>query len=258
MPTIFIAIDRISFTNSIFSQPANNLNSSLKSSNNFLSNLPNAFKSGHVVFQAGGYWSTQGKKQHINIQGLIGDEFTVTDNHSSNGLVGLGYFLDGQEKELFKITYGINSFYLAKASVSGGVIQENLFENLSYHYNVTHYPVYAVAKSIIQTKFQKYAFTVDVGVGPNFIMTSGFKENSLDGGITIPDDAFSGRTSTTFSATAGVGIKLNQVFGKAPLECGYRFFYLGKGNFNKNTNQLLNTLSTGNNYANALICSITV
>jgi hypothetical protein len=172
--------------------------------------------------------------------------------------VGLGYFLDAQEKESFKMSYGINAFYLAKATVKGSVIQENLFENLSYHYNVTHYPVYVVAKSTIQTKLQKYAFTVDAGIGPNFIKTSGFKENSLDGGITIPDNAFSGHTSATFSATAGAGVKLNQFFGEAPLECGYRFFYLGKGNFNKDTNQLLNTLSTGSNYANALICSITV
>jgi hypothetical protein len=49
----------------------------------------------------GGYWSTQGKQQHINIQRLIGDEFNVIDNYSSNGLVGLGYFFDGQENELF-------------------------------------------------------------------------------------------------------------------------------------------------------------
>lgn len=236
--------------------PANN--SFLKYSSNFLSNFPTALKHGHAVLSLGGYWSTQGEQQHINIQGLIGDKFTITNNHSSNGLVGLGYFVDGQEKDFFKMSYGVNAFYLAKNSVTGNVIQENLFTNLSYHYNVTHYPVYAIAKSTVQTKSSKYAFTVDAGIGPNFINTNGFKESSLDGGITVPDNAFSGRTSTTFSATAGVGVKLNRVFGEAPLECGYRFFYLGQGDFKKNTNQLLNTLNTGSSYANAVICSLTV
>lgn len=90
-----------------------------------------------------------------------------------------------------------------------------------------------------------------------FIKADGFQENPLDG-ITIPDNIFSSHTSTTFSATAGFGVKINQIFGPAPLECGYRFFYLGQGNFNKASNQVLNTLKTGSNYANAIICSMTI
>ena len=69
---------------------------------------------------------------------------------------------------------------------------------------------------------------------------------------------YSGRTTAAFSAMAGVGIQMNNVFGHAPLECGYRFFYLGQGNFNKLSNQLINTLSTGNSYANALLCTLTI
>lgn len=214
------------------------------------------FHNAHAIFQLGGYWSTQGKQQRINIYGLIGDQFTVTNNHSKNGVIGFGYFLDCQEKEWFKMNYGINFFYLAKASVRGTIIQEDLFENLSYHYHVTHYPLYVVAKSILQTQFQNSALTIDAGIGPNFMKKSNLEERSLDGGITIPDNAFSGRTSTTFSATAGVGLRFCQIFGEAPLELGYRFFYLGKGHFNKNTDQLINTLQTGRNYAHALIASI--
>lgn len=219
--------------------------------------LKNKLTHGRPVLQLGGYWSNQGQAQHINIDGLIGDDFTITTGHASNGLVGLGYYIDGQEKDLFNMAYGINAFYLAKTSVSGNVIQENLFTNLAYGYHVTHYPVYAIAKSIVKTKSSKYAITVDAGIGPDFMTAGGFKEQSLDG-ITLPDNAFSSRTSTVFSATAALGIKFNNVFGKAPLECGYRFFYLGQGNFNKQTNQLVNTLTTGNNYANALICAVTV
>ena len=214
-------------------------------------------KHGHPVLQIGGYWSSQGKAQNINIKGLEGDYFSVTKRSDSNALVGLGYFLDGQEYNRFSMAYGINAFYLAKTSVKGNVTQEDLFTNLSYEYTVSHLPVYLAAKSTIKTKSSQYAFTVDAGIGPNFISTSGFKENSLDG-ITLPDNAFSGHTTTTFSAMVGIGIKMNHVFGSVPLECGYRFFYLGQGNFNKNTNELLNTLSTGNAYANALMCSVTI
>ena len=82
-------------------------------------------------------------------------------------------------------------------------------------------------------------------------------ETSLDG-ITLPDNAFSSRSNVVFSATAGLGLRLNNAFGQVPLECGYRFFYLGQGNFNSKSNQLMNTLTTGESYANALICSVTI
>ena len=64
-------------------------------------------------------------------------------------------------------------------------------------------------------------------------------------------------TTTAFSATAGIGIKLNNVIKTIPLECGYRFFYLGKGHLNTLSDQVLNTLKTGDDYANAIICAVT-
>ena len=223
----------------------------------FSFNLKDHLAHGHAVVQLGGYWSIQGKLQHINIDGLIGDDFTVSSGKDSNGLVGIGYFINGQEKDLFKMSYGVNAFYLAKTGVFGNVVQEDLFTNLSYDYHVTHYPVYAVAKSTIPAKSPKHALTIDLGIGPNFMRTSGFQEHALNG-VTIPDNAFSGHTTITFSAMTGVGIKFNNFFGPAPLECGYKFFYLGQGHFSKNTNQLLNTLNTGSDYANAVMCSIIV
>ena len=222
-----------------------------------MSTLPASLKQGHVLLQLGGYWSVQGAQQHIDIQDLIGDEFTVTQHNGSNGLVGLGYFVDGQKKERFNIVYGINAFYLAKTAVNGNVVQENLFTNLSYRYNVAHYPVYAVAKALIKTKSPKHLLTLDVGIGPNFMWASGFQEASL-GSNTIPDTIFSSHTTTTFTATVGAGIQFKQFFGEAPLECGYRFFYLGQGDFNKQTNQVMNPLNTGPAYANALMCGIRV
>lgn len=226
------------------------------SDSNNLSSWLSILKQGHKLMQLGGYWSSQGKQQHINILDLIGDEFTVADPHSSNGLVGFGYFLDGLEKPSYKITYGVNAFYLARTSVRGDVIQENLFTNLSYQYNLTHYPVYAMAKSAIKTSSSHYELTLDAGIGPNFMRVSGFQEYSVD--RTIPDTIFSSNTSPAFSASAGVGLKINQVFGQAPLECGYRFFYLGQGQVSKANSQVVNALSTGNVYANAVLCSILI
>ena len=224
----------------------------------FSINLKESLLQGHPVLQLGGFWSHQGTEQHININSLIGDQFTVSRNDDSNGLVGVGYFIDGQDKDLFKMSYGVNAFYLAKTGVAGYVIQENLFTNLSYGYKVTHYPVLAVAKSTINTKSPKYSWTVDAGIGPNFMSTGEFQEHSLDNGVTVPDNIFSGRTVTTFSAMGGIGFKANNFFGPAPLECGYKFFYLGQGYFSKQSNQVLNSLNTGTTYANALMCSITV
>ena len=52
--------------------------------------------------------------------------------------------------------------------------------------------------------------------------------------------------------------KFNHLFGERPLECGYRFFYLGQGSFNIINNQVTTALNTGNVYANALVCSVTL
>ena len=115
-----------------------------------------------------------------------------------------------------------------------------------------------MAKSTIDLKSPTYALTLDGGIGPNFMHTSGFNETSIPGGYTNPQNIFSSNTTTTFSATVGAGIKVKQFFGQAPLECGYRFFYLGQGHLNVIDNQALNKLNTGQAYANAIICSITV
>lgn len=218
----------------------------------------NALKNAHTKksIQLGGFVANQGKSQNININGLIGDHFSVTRANDSNGLVGIGYYFDGQETKQLNLSYGLNAFYLAKTGVNGLVTQEQLFTNLSYHYSTTNYPIYFGAKAQIKKKTDdKYNVTLDTGIGPNIITTSSVNETSLDG-ITIPDRTYSGRTTAAFSAMVGAGIRMNNVFGRAPLECGYRFFYLGQGHFNKLSNQIVNTLSTGNSYSNALLCAL--
>lgn len=210
----------------------------------------------HVVVELGGFQSTQGKSQFIGINGLVGNDYLVTHCHDYNALAGLGYYLTGFEKNHFNLWYGINAFYLPTTEVKGNVIQEQLFNNLGFRYKISYLPVYASVKANINSHTNIFAITIDLGVGPNINTTSQYRENSLDGGITIPDNAFSGRTNMTFGAMAGVGIKINNVFGHASLECGYRFFYLGQNQFNRKTNQLVSNLKTGKSYANALLFSI--
>lgn len=209
--------------------------------------------------QLGWFDATQGHSQDININSLIGDNFfSVNQSHHSNGLVGIGYYFEGQDLYSFNMNYGLNAMYLAKTPVSGTVLQEQLFENLAYHYSITHWPIYFAAKAIHQQGFHENIHVVfDGGIGLNVLQTNHFGETSLDG-ITIPDNIFSGQTTTAFSAMVGVGLRFNNMFGKAPLECGYRFLYLGQSNLKALTNQVLNPLSTGQSYANAVMCSITV
>lgn len=215
-------------------------------------------KDNHTVLSLGGFRSTQGKSQFIGINGLIGNQYIVNQNHDYQAILGLGYYLNGFEKSFLNLWYGINVFYLPMTDVKGNVIQENLFNNLNFRYSIDHLPVYVALKANINNKTNQYAITIDLGIGPNMITTSHYHEHSLDGGVTIPDDAYAGRTRIAFSTMAGVGIKVNNILGCIPLECGYRFFYLGQNEFNRKTSQLLSNFKTGQSYANALLCSVSI
>jgi hypothetical protein len=120
-------------------------------------------------------------------------------------------------------------------------------------------PVYAVVKGIYESEMaEPFALTLDVGIGANFMQTDDYQEQSLDGGITIPDNAFSGKHTTNFSATAGFGFRLNEIFDLAAMEVGYRFFYLGEGEFESHNSEVLSDLETGPVYVNALILSLAI
>lgn len=213
---------------------------------------------GGPVLQLGWFTATQGKSQHIDIDDLIGDDFSVNKSSDQNFLVGVGYYFDGLNLAQANILYGINAFYLAPTKVKGKVTQEDIFTNLSYHYSLTNYPIYFATKALIHCG-TCYDVTIDLGIGPNIVSTSCFKEKSLDDGITIPDvHVFSGKTTVAFSATVGLGWRTNNIFGNLSLEIDYRFFYLGQGELKKVNDQLRNTLRTGNSYGNALFFSISI
>lgn len=211
-----------------------------------------------IVLQGGGFNATQGDSQNISIAGLIGDHFSVTQHNDQNFLLGLGYYINAWNNNCIQLLYGLNAYYLADTKVKGKVVQEYTFTNLSYHYSITNLPVYVATKAIIQTNINKFNVTVDLGFGPNIIQTTSFRESSLDGGITIPDKAFSGESKVVLSAAAGIGLQFKEVFKDAAIEIGYRFFYLGEGKLRAQSEQIQNNLTTGNSYANALILSIAV
>ncbi len=211
-----------------------------------------------LAIQLGWFGASDGSSQHININGAIGDQFTPTNkgNSNSNGLFGVGVYVDGHQFNYASLSYGVNAFYLAPASIGGVVTQENLFENLSYGYSLTNWPIYFGAKANIKNSYTERAnLTLDVGIGPN-IMTSKFNEAQIEPS-TIPDHIFAGTTTVTFTAMAGVGIRFNNAIGQVPLECGYRFFYLGDANFNTLTDQVTSKFQANNNYANAIVCGLT-
>jgi len=224
---------------------------------NFSSQPP--FQLKNIVFQIGIFDASQGKAQDIEIQDLVGDKFTVKSQHDQNVLLGLGFFLEGLHKEKYNLMYGLNAFYLAGTNVKGDVIQEHLFTNLSYHYSIINYPVYLVGKALINTSSERYNIIMDLGIGPNVISAKHFAEQSVDNGITIPDNAFHNETQIAFSATLGLGIRFNKLLNNMlPVEIAYRFFYLGEGRLDKSNNQILDNLKTGNSYANALILSVSI
>jgi hypothetical protein len=213
---------------------------------------------GGPSLHVGWFAAKQGKSQHINVDGLVGDQFSVSKTCDQNFLVGVGYDFHGFDGDSFSLLYGIHAFYLASTQVKGKVTQENLFTNLSYRYSLINYPIYFSAKGSIRFCADQ-DLVIELGIGPNIITTKSFKERSLDGGITLPDShIFKGKTSIAFSATAGLGWRINRLFDSFSFGIDYRFFYLGQGELKKGNNQVRNPLRTGNSYGNALFFSFSL
>lgn len=218
----------------------------------------NPFKA-HLLAEIGGYSALQGKAQNIYIaENLVGNRYTVSAHNQGSGLVGLGLILDApQYSPRFDLSYGANVFFLGQTSVRGFIVEEQTFTNLAYDYKLRHIPLYFMLRTAAKTRWDTLKLAVDLGVGPNFMSVSRYRETPLNT-FTLTDINFKDRSNVEVAATAGVGLRFNDREGQIPLECGYRFFYLGRGHFKVNNDQLINTLSTGNNYANAFVCSVII
>ena len=220
--------------------------------------LPRQTRKGEFLVEFGGFYSTQGKNmQPIAIEGLKGNLYTVTNHgHGSNGMVGLGYYLKGWHSDRFSLSYGIHTVYFGPSVISGNVIEEMRFANLAYQYEVHHFPLYVAAKGKFNNQTDRYALVLDAGMGPNFTKTSHYQEKLL--GPFLLNNSFVGQSNIAFSAMAGIGFRINHLFGAAPLECGYRFHYLGEDALHPSNDQVLTKLYTGNNYAQAITCGIVI
>jgi hypothetical protein len=210
----------------------------------------------HFVIELGGFRATQGKSQQVDLNDdQIPDNFTVTQSQDSNVVGGMGYYVDGQETKWMRLSYGINAFYLAPTKVIGTVPFEPPPEPpLSIYYTTTSMPIYLATKALINNSYSnKYNMVIDLGIGPNFLTTSDVKPTSPNPLLTT---THGGATAVTLSAMAGIGLRVNHVFGQNSLECGYRFFYLGQGKFNNVDSDVTSTLQTGDVYANAVLCSM--
>lgn len=214
-------------------------------------------KDSDLVFQGGGFIQRAGEDQNIDIDGLVGNHYNVDANKASAPFLGLGYYLHAINNDTFALDYGINVFYLFATKVDGTILVEQQFEDLSYKYFVESLPLYAALKTNFKNKTNTCAFTMDVGIGPNFMTTRDYKETILVAGA-VADDTFSGETVTTFSATAGLGIRFYQLMGPLDFEIGYRFFYLGAGSLSKENHLMQDDLSTGDVYANAIVFALTL
>lgn len=210
----------------------------------------------HANIHVGTFRSTLGGDQQIEINLLPSAGYTATKTGNWNALFGVGLLKNytGFEQSF---SYGVAAFYLPETSVAGQIYQANLFNNLAYSYNMTSVPIYAIAKKYFHFMKTEQQFVIDAGIGPNILSLSNYNE-SLNNPMTVPDNAYKSHVNTTFSATAGVSLRLNSLFRNAPIECGYRFFYLGSGMLGIKNDQYLTQLSTGPNYANAATCTVVI
>lgn len=213
---------------------------------------------GELSFSAGYFNAETGRQQHIDIVDLVGNNYWVHKKNDGNFLIGLGYMANNWDFSRFNLGLGVKAFYLGKTKVTGVIEQENIYTNLAYKYDITHIPIYAMARASLSPFSPNYTFNLDGGLGVNVLTTNAYDERSLDNGVTIPDFSFSGHTRTRFSATAGVGIKFNNLLNTAGIELGYRFYYLGQGNFEPKTGFILNRLQTKDIYANAVVLTISI
>lgn len=227
------------------------------------------FKQGEVPIQLGLFQAKAGMSQLIRIEGLLGNQYTIDSTSDNNGLVGIGYLRPVSAKNTFKLSkielshlaYGVNAFYLGKTTVNGLIVQEQAFANLSYQYNVSNLPIYAVVRGeLFKTQGKNnIGLVLHAGIGPNIMMLRHYQETVRDPS-TLPNHSFYSKTNTTFSAMGGVGVAIHDLIPDVhvPFECAYRFFYLGQSALNKRTTQIINSLETRNTYAQAIVCSATV
>lgn len=212
--------------------------------------------SGQGVLELGGTYSSPAPTQLITIgEGSLGNIHSVYYNNDPRFLAGLGYFFDALSYNPLSLGLGPQIYYLERNNTSGLIFMERAFPNLDYHYQIQNIPLYAALKLKWQGQDTVSSFVLNLGLGPNFIKTKNYYERSLDDGLTIPNQAFSGQSRTRFSAMAGLGLQFKIPNNKFAVEVAYKYFYLGEGILNPRPG-FLNALTTGYQNTHALTLSM--
>ncbi len=218
----------------------------------------------HVQVQLGDiYIRPSHQDQTIGITDELPDVFSVTSyTNPQRFLFGLGLFFDLPFDCRDTFSLGLDAFYFGQITVKGDILQQQTNDLFRYQYAVTNFPIFAATKATLRNDhelFNDMAITLDFGIGPN-IQTTRYNQYPTDSLISIQPSLFFGKNDLSgigFAATAGVGLKLDDFLITVPLECGYRFFYLGQGKLSINSNANVETNLAIPSLAQAVVCSIT-
>jgi len=214
------------------------------------------FKNPYLNVHGGASNNLLGQSQQVSVNLMPSANYTLASRQYWNGILGLS-LLDDRQFLQKNMSYGLSAFYFFPSTVSGNIYQAGAFNNLSYSYLVYNIPIYATAKTILEVPKLPMPIFFDIGIGPNFLLTSKYSEAIINP-QSLPDNAYSSSTNVSFSITAGLGVRNDKILPGHPLECGYRFFYLGSSQLTIHNNQYLNELGTGNVFSNSLICSLKI
>lgn len=206
---------------------------------------------------AGATINKQGQAQDIPVVGCIGDSLSLTKTHVTGGIIGVVVYADslGFEMDNYALKYAVSTYYMPPTKVQGDVTQEQLVTNLKYSYELTNVASYVGLRLINLMDGKRCNLTFDIGVGLNQVHTDLYAEVPKIA-YAVPDNAFRDGSSKVFSFMAGAGFQIQNVFDKSPLGCGYTFLYLGEGELPSVNSRIPASITTGKNYANAIMCSI--
>ena len=217
-----------------------------------------SLKDSELALSLGIATASQGKAQIVPVQGVPDDRYNLLDKHDQNIVLGLSYMLPIKNATQSSLRIGLNTFYFVKTAVKGNITQMLAFTNLGYQYQVSHIPFLLTAKKLINLPRSHLKTAVQFGVGPDLLIINNYKERSLDGGVTLPNNSFKSKTNIAFSAMAGVSLIFDNLIKKRPLELGYRFFYSQGGKLKINSTIVNAALKTGPSYLSALVLSTKV
>ena len=105
--------------------------------------------------------------------------YTLSSRQYWNGVVGLSALRDTQSLQK-NISYGLSAFYFFPSTVSGNIYQANVFNNLAYSYLAYHIPIYATARTTVDSSKIPMPIFFDVGIGSNILLISKYTETVIN------------------------------------------------------------------------------